>query len=658
LITGLITTTGEIPSKVDLEKMTTPTIHIHDDYTVGLICALPLELAAATAMLDEIHDDLPTPPLDNNIYTLGKMGTHKVVISCCPPGVYGTTSAAIVALQMMSAFQSIRFGLMVGIGGGVPSKQADIRLGDIVVSIPTAHHGGVIQYDYGKLVGEGDLQYAGTLNKPPRVLCTAVAELRMNHSSSNKQIPTYLSAMVNRYPRMSSFTHQGQNQDYLFEAHYDHISSNSTCDKCDKSRIVSRPIRNTEEPEIHYGLIGSGNTVMKHGPTRDRLAHELGILCFEMEAAGLMDHFPCLVVRGICDYADSHKNKEWQKYAAATAAAYAKELLSVIPSHVISDMLAASKLPRPNDDENFKVLSHDDYTVGLVCTCPQGFTAATAMLDEIHDDLPTPSLDRNLYTLGKMGMHNVVISCHPPELYGLISAGAVAAQMVLTFQSLRFGLMVGIGSGVPSKQADIRLGDIVVSIPTAHHGGVGQYDQGRVVKGQSASSVLNKPPQVLLKAVAKLQAEIMLNGSQISTYISKIAIKHSIGSSFTYQGQHQDHLFEAHYDHISSSNTCDECDKSRLVSRPIRDTEEPEIHYGLVGSSNTVIWRGSTRDMLAYKSEILCFEMDAASVMDDFPCLVIRGICDYADSHKNQEWQKYAAATAAAYARQILAVVP
>lgn len=64
--------------------------------------------------------------------------------------------------------------------------------------------------------------------------------------------------------------------------------------------------------------------------TRDRLAEELGVLCFEMEAAGLMDNFPCLVIRGICDYADSHKNKDWQGYAAATAAGYTKDLLSVI----------------------------------------------------------------------------------------------------------------------------------------------------------------------------------------------------------------------------------------------------------------------------------------------------------------------------------------
>jgi nucleoside phosphorylase len=83
---------------------------------------------------------------------------------------------------------------------------------------------------------------------------------------------------------------------------------------------------------VHYGTIASGNQVMRSAAERDRVSAELGgVLCFEMEAAGLMNSFPSLVIRGICDYADSHKNKRWQPYAAATAAACAKEVLSVIP---------------------------------------------------------------------------------------------------------------------------------------------------------------------------------------------------------------------------------------------------------------------------------------------------------------------------------------
>src|ERR1700709_746877 len=84
---------------------------------------------------------------------------------------------------------------------------------------------------------------------------------------------------------------------------------------------------------------------MKNSIVRDDLSERSGILCFEMEAAGLMDHFPCLVVRGICDYADSHKNKQWQEYAAATAAAYAKEILSVIPRTQITKTPTVTTTP-------------------------------------------------------------------------------------------------------------------------------------------------------------------------------------------------------------------------------------------------------------------------------------------------------------------------
>ena len=100
--------------------------------------------------------------------------------------------------------------------------------------------------------------------------------------------------------------------------------------------LVSRPTRDETIPEIHYGTIASGNQVMRHGKTRERLRRESDILCFEMEAAGLMNNFPCLVIRGICDYADSHKNKRWQEYAALTAAAYAKELLYVMPDDQVT----------------------------------------------------------------------------------------------------------------------------------------------------------------------------------------------------------------------------------------------------------------------------------------------------------------------------------
>ncbi|KAL3479372.1 hypothetical protein BJX99DRAFT_222521 [Aspergillus californicus] len=304
----------------------------HADYTVGWICALPKEMAAATAMLDEVHEGLPIQPSDHNTYTLGKLGKHNIAIACLPSGIYGLASASTVAMHLLSSFQSIRFGLLVGIGGGIPSDEVDIRLGDIVVGLPTSRstHGGVVQYDLGKATIDGKFERTGTLNRPPQVLLTAIAKLRAIHQMGGTRILHYVDETAKTYPRIVGGCIHENREDRLFNADYHHVRLRSTCDDCDSSKIIKRSDRASREPAIHYGLIASGNQVVKDSRLRDRLGHELGAYCVEMEAAGLVDNYPCLVIRGICDYADSHKNKDWQRYAALVAAAYAKELLLVI----------------------------------------------------------------------------------------------------------------------------------------------------------------------------------------------------------------------------------------------------------------------------------------------------------------------------------------
>ncbi|KAL2822881.1 hypothetical protein BJX63DRAFT_426718 [Aspergillus granulosus] len=311
----------------------------HDDYTVACICALPLEMAAAKMMLDEIHPTLPQPETDHNAYTLGNIGSYNVVVACLPSGIYGTTSAAIVLAQMLPTFPFLRFALMVGIGGGVPNRNTDIRLGDVVVSMPTATSGGVIQYDHGKTLCDGRLHRTGSLNKPPQYLLTAISQMRsdtMAESSRTSRIKKDIAEMLHQH-QQNHEQFRRPATDWLFRSSYDHKSNVPDCSLCDDSELVARTPRETVEPKIHYGLIASGNQVMKNARTRDFVAKEIGILCFEMEAAGLMDQLPCLVIRGICDYCDSHKQKGWQGYAALAAAVYAKKLLSVVPILAIQD---------------------------------------------------------------------------------------------------------------------------------------------------------------------------------------------------------------------------------------------------------------------------------------------------------------------------------
>ena len=138
----------------------------HNDYTVGWISALPIELAAARLMLDEQHDDLPQDDGDDNIYTLGRIGAHNVVLVCLPAGSIGINSTAMIAIQIKFTFPAIRFGFMVGIGGGVPSENIDIRLRDIVVSYPRETYRGIIQYDIGRLTPKG-FKAIGFINNIP-----------------------------------------------------------------------------------------------------------------------------------------------------------------------------------------------------------------------------------------------------------------------------------------------------------------------------------------------------------------------------------------------------------------------------------------------------------------------------------------------------------
>lgn len=215
----------------------------------------------------------------------------------------------------------------------MPSENADIRLGDIVVSQPGDTSGGVIQFDLGKALHGSRFQRVGMLNRPPKVLLTALATLQAHHLTEDSQVNHFLSDLYKKTsPRRAANFARPAQEDRLYQADYGHAELESpTCANCDHSRLVSRPPREYEEPVIHYGLIASGNQVVKDGKLRDQLAQDLGVCCVEMEAAGLMNDFPCMVIRGICDYADSHKNKAWQGYAAAVAAAYAKELLLMVP---------------------------------------------------------------------------------------------------------------------------------------------------------------------------------------------------------------------------------------------------------------------------------------------------------------------------------------
>ncbi|KAI6080966.1 nucleoside phosphorylase domain-containing protein [Hypoxylon rubiginosum] len=305
------------------------------DYTVGWICAIQPELVAARAFLDEkydIPDDIPVD--DNNVYILGRIGKHKVIIASLPRWL--NTSASAVIRDMVRSFPNVRIVLMVGVGGGAPSQKHDIRLGDVVVGFAGDGNGGVFQYNYGTIQGK-TFTTTGHLNQSPQAMLTALTALGAQYKGDSYRVQAMINDVLEKHPRLrKGYCRPTTNTDKLYKSTSVHKggdkeSCESICGNAESDLVFrSERVGDKDSPAIHYGLIVSANQLMKDALIRDRLAAEKDVLCFETEAAGLMNHFPCLVIRGICGYSDTHKNMLWQGYAAVAAAAYAKHLLSTI----------------------------------------------------------------------------------------------------------------------------------------------------------------------------------------------------------------------------------------------------------------------------------------------------------------------------------------
>ncbi|KAK1072383.1 hypothetical protein LTR74_002696 [Friedmanniomyces endolithicus] len=346
------------------------TERVHDDYTVAWICPLEVEQIAATAMLDEQHPRLSQSANDHNAYALGSIYGHNVVIAGLP--LAGNASAATVVAKMRNTFQQLRFGLLVGIGGGVPTRTDNgyIRLGHVVVSKPTGQHSRAVQYDHGKAEA-GSFRRTGFLAPPPTVLLNAAQRLSVICAlASADPVVSHLRRLDTSKRQLRRYKHPGANKDHLYQPDYVHLDRDLSCQKCgcDTSKIVVRKADGSdaesdveEDPGdageyvvVHRGTIAAGGKVMRNGIERDQLAKENGLLCFEMEAAGALNDFPCLVIRGISDYSDSHKNDKWHGYAAAVAAAYGRELFMHMPVDEVKQCkIAESDVKQIVEDTRF-----------------------------------------------------------------------------------------------------------------------------------------------------------------------------------------------------------------------------------------------------------------------------------------------------------------
>ncbi|KAF6823032.1 kinesin light chain [Colletotrichum plurivorum] len=305
------------------------------DFEIAIICALTLEADAVDALLDHHWDDdedfpgFDKAPGDPNAYSTGTVGRHNVVLTHMPG--MGKANATAVASNCRASFPGIKLALVVGVCGVVPfdHEGREIVLGDVIVS------DAVVQYDLGRRLTERFerkdtlLDSLGRPNPEIRGLLAKLRGLRGRKALRSSMARSL--ELLQREPELKA-RYPGAEADMLFEASYRHVSDGMTCDACGcDGQTVRRqrlePEGGDTRPAVHFGLIASGDAVMRSAIGRDELALSEGVIGFEMEGAGVWDTFPCVVIKGACDYADSHKTKAWQRYAAATAAACMKAFL-------------------------------------------------------------------------------------------------------------------------------------------------------------------------------------------------------------------------------------------------------------------------------------------------------------------------------------------
>ncbi|KAJ8128532.1 hypothetical protein O1611_g5103 [Lasiodiplodia mahajangana] len=297
-------------------------------YTVLWIAPLEIEARAALSMMDHVHNGrFPMSRGGDYSFWAGDMLKHNVVVATLPPDQeYGTGSAAALASQAKVFFPNLWFGLLVGVAAGLPNLSRnpprDIRLGDVLVALPEGESAGLVAYELGKTTDDGfqPLRLGRVLASTERIVMSAIGNIKL-HNQNAQFFLQYYESVKNEGRDAAIFEDPGQDNDMLYETLEDGTE-----------KLVDRKLRNdSDRTRVWYGPIGSGDKLLKNARKRDELRDRYNIIGLEMEAAGTMNRIPVGVVRGVCDYGDTHKNKLWQPYAAAMAAAYAKAILNEIP---------------------------------------------------------------------------------------------------------------------------------------------------------------------------------------------------------------------------------------------------------------------------------------------------------------------------------------
>ncbi|KAJ9662596.1 hypothetical protein H2198_001268 [Neophaeococcomyces mojaviensis] len=350
-----------------------------DQPSIGFVCPLYTELKAVREIFDKI---LPSKTISGTNYFYGLIGNRKAVAVTLPYKEFGPIEASKCASKLVRVHPSLEedgsYGFLVGIAGGIWSRDNDVRLGDVVIATR------IWDWRSGKTTNQG-FKSTKYPERAPEYLLRELGEFLYDRSQLATEVQSRVAQMQTR-SMDKGWTYPGQEKDILYNVDYHH-SGAATCEGCDHNMVQQRPRRSTDRPRIHDGLVASGNTVLKDPINREQL-QQANALAVEMEACGMLENF--VVIRGISDYADSHKNDMWQPYAAATAAACARMMIDMLVKNVEPTLWMPDPLVQKLD-------RHADAMAGA--SVSRGGSLLASASDDKTVRLWNPNMGREVQTL-------------------------------------------------------------------------------------------------------------------------------------------------------------------------------------------------------------------------------------------------------------------
>ncbi|KAJ8881794.1 hypothetical protein PR048_018280 [Dryococelus australis] len=338
---GVFTRVGQGDTEIQVVKQM-PTMTSSKQPTIAIITAQYCEKLAVDAMIENKETFVRyTTVGESNVYTLGNIGAHRIVCTKLPTVGHtreAMTAAGNTTTRLLGTFQKVDYVFLVGVGGGIPhftDYNKHVRLGDVVVSYPINGHKYVYIYcENTKKSADGNYEFETKAYSPANPCLQDIAvklKSQVEHEDCSPPWMQYLQdGLVSlRSDSEQDFSQPSPETDKLYMS----IGDRDLIEVAHPAPLDGVSTRLERGPKLHLSPVASGRAVAREDQLRQRFSDQFGALAFDSEFDAVVesvigncrDSFVCL--RGIADYKDGTRRKEWQPYASLVAASVMKTII-------------------------------------------------------------------------------------------------------------------------------------------------------------------------------------------------------------------------------------------------------------------------------------------------------------------------------------------